>query len=360
MEHLPKYKSLTDFAIPELIAEQLDAFDLAGIHSERVMEFDAKQARSKLQTKEGQAVIAADFGGDKGISQLFIVQNGQLIPDNRYHDYIQGNDGDGYLESLEKTAAFATKHNLPVGLSWGAPLNGTKPLYHDKIKHFLTKLSKKYNGDLAAIFSTLQICLKDGPAGLLGSLIEDEPAQSAESVLFAINGGGLGIAALANGIIYATEAGHVKAAPALNTYHQTTPCRVFGAHYVCLENIGANKVGIESQWQIVTGNNLSAREIEARYNQGDELAAKLYDHSALVDTHVILGSAKAFNIDLVNPSSLIIGHGGAFKFPHYGDRIQQILGQALRTTPKLIMSKDYGNSTSNACLDGAAYGALLA
>ncbi len=353
-------KAITEFAISKLLDTQLEKFDLKSIHSERVMAFDPEHALSALHAQEGRSVIGADFGGDKGVTRLFTVQNGHLMPNDGYNDYVQGTDGDGYLESFEKTAAYAKEHDIPVGLAWGAPLNGTKPLYHPKMKNFLAALDAKYDGDFAGVFSTLRLCINDGPAGLISGAIEANRTHSAKSILFPINGGGYGMAALVNGIIYSTEGGHVEAVPELNTYHQTTPCGVYDAGYVCIENIGSSKGGVEAQWKLLTGESLRAIDIEGRYKAGDTLAAELYEHSALVTAHLILGTANAYDIDLSDASSVIVGHGGAFKFPHYGERVQQILAGSIKSTPQLIMTKDYGDPTSNACLDGAAYGAILA
>lgn len=74
-----------------------------------------------------------------------------------------------------------------------------------------------------------------------------------ESVMFPINGGGLGMAALVRGGLFATEAGHVEAIPELNMYGQDVACGVYGAAYICLERLGANKAGIESRWEAKYG-----------------------------------------------------------------------------------------------------------
>ncbi len=56
---------------------------------------------------------------------------------------------------------------------------------------------------------------------------------------------------------------------------------------------------------------------------------------------------------------LSLVHGGAFKFPAYGERIQQILSGNSETKPNIIMTKDFGNAESNACLDGVAIATVL-
>lgn len=351
---------LTAREVPPLLAMQLAEFSMESIHAHQVMEFYPRQALERLEALEGRQVIGADFGGDKGVTKLFTVTGGQLVISDQYEDYVQGSHGDGYLESLEKTARFVAERDIPVGISWGAPLEGTRPLDHPKAVNFLGGLRQKYQGDFAKLLPTLRSCINDGPAGVISGAIEANRSHAATAVLLPINGGGLGMAVIADGKVYATEAGHVEAVDELNSYGQAAACGVFEAKYLCLEHLGANKAGIEAQWQQLTGHHLPAKEIEDRYKAGDNLAAELYDHSALVVAHMVQGTARAFNIDLSSELSLVVGHGGAFKFPQYGERVRQILSAATAGDVKLIMTKDYGDPQSNACLDGAAIAALTA
>jgi predicted NBD/HSP70 family sugar kinase len=338
------YTPITDSPVPDLIQSQL---------AEQIADFNPEEAFTRLKSKEGQRVIGADFGGDKGLTQLYVIKNGRLTIDDSYKDYVQSTHGDGYLESLEKTAAFATTQNIPVGISWGAPLDGTKPLYHPKADHFLKELKAKYDNDFKNIVPTLTACQNDGPAGLISGIIEVGSNKNIDSVLFPINGGGLGMAALVRNGIYATEAGHVEAEHALNTYGQEVECGVYGATYICLEKLGANKSGIEAQWE-ARHEFMRARDIEDRFKEGNVFAGDLYDHSAWIVAHIIVGTAQALNINLVSDTTAIVGHGGAFKFPNYGERIQQIIEKYTGKTPLLIMTQNYGTKDTNACLDGAA------
>lgn len=354
------YQPLTELNVPNLYETQITMLTREAMHAHEVMPFHPEASVSKLLSCEGQQVIGADFGGDKGVTKLFTVRNGQLVISDEYEDYVQGDGGEGYLQSFERTAAFATERHIPVGISWGAPLDGSRPLPGPKFAMFNQAITERYGGDFANLLPTLRSCINDGPAGLISGAIEAYRTRGATTVLLAINGGGLGMAILADDMIYAAEPGHTEAIPELNTHAQAKPCGVFDADFVCLETLGANKAGIEAQWQQITGEYLSARDIEDRYKQGNELGKELYDHSALVVAHMIAGTARAFGIDLTDRSTVVVGHGGAFKFPHYGERIQQILSKATDAPVALIMTKDYGDSRSNACLDGAALAALLA
>lgn len=354
------YTPLTNLNVPPLLDEQLAVFTPESIHAQKVGRFNPSEALAALHTKEGERVIGADFGGDKGVTQLFEVRDGRLVISNGYSDYVQGDHGANYLQSLERTAAFAQEHSIPVGISWGTVLNGTRPSYHPKSEKFLQELQDTYDGDFAALLPTMRACLNDGPAGAISGALEAERTNTVDSLLFPINGGGLGMAVLENGTLYATEAGHSEGIDALNDYRQTTPCGIFGAKFVCLETLGANKAGIEAQWQELRNQYLRAKDIEDRYKEGDELAGQLYDHSALVVAHMIAGTAQAFDIDITDSRAAIVGHGGAFKFPYYGERIVQILTQHFGAMPEIIMTKDYCDPNSNACMEGAAIAAITA
>lgn len=358
-ETSPNLLSLIENPIPRIDHDQIEKFTRESIHADAVTSLDLEQAANALAKKEGSLVIGADFGGDKGVTQLFVIKNGQLIPDERYSDFVQGDYGEKFLESLEKTAKFAKENNIPVGISWGAPLDGTKPQYHPKMKAFHAVLQEKYQGDFAVLLPTLAACYNDGPAGLISGALEAKRQYSSDTILFPINGGGLGLAALVNGEVISTESGHIEAVPSLNTYNRTGECGVFGSKYVCLEMLGANKAGIEAQWEALTGSRISAKVIEDKYREGDTLAADLYDHSAWVVSHMVLGAAKALGIDTGNNSTAIVAHGSAFKFPGYGSRIQQIITNETGSKLGFIMTKDYIAPSSNACLDGAAYAAVI-
>jgi predicted NBD/HSP70 family sugar kinase len=349
---------LTDLPINILHDSQLEKFSRNSIHVERIIDFDPEAAVKALGVKEGKRVIAADYGGDKGITRVFEVKNGRLVQAQDFRDDVHGNDGEGYLASLKKAAQFADDNSLPFGISWGGPLDGSKLLFHPKAKIFYNQLKEEFDGDLSKLSPNVKISLNDGPAGLVSAAVEAYRQFKADSVIFIINGGGIGLGILKDGSIYATEAGHVEGINELNLYNQQTPCGVFNSTYVCLERLGANKTGIESHWETKTGHYLRAKDIEDRYIAGDSFAAALYDNSADVVSHVIAGSARAIGIDLSNATTAVVCHGGAFKFPHYGKRINQILDNHLGNKINLILTKDFTNKDSNACLDGAAIAAL--
>lgn len=351
---------ITDLPIPNLNPEQLQEFTADSIHAEFAANFDVKDASTTLDTLEGQHVLGADFGGDKGVSQLFQVQQGKLIPVDGYRDEIQGDDGAGYVASIKKTAAYAEEHNIPFGISWGGPMDGSKLLYHPKANTFIRELTDEFDGDLKNISPSITSAINDAPAGLIAGAVEAYHQFQAESIVFIINGGGIGCSYLKDKAIYATEAGHVRGIDAFNIYNQTDQCGVFNQTFVCVERLGANKAGIEAQWQLLQGERLSARVIENKYKEGNALAGELYEHSAIIVAHTVQGLANVTDIDLRSPKSAVVCHGGGFKFPQYGARVKQLLDTYNDTSVQLIMTNDFSDPRSNACLDGAAIAALVA
>ncbi len=357
----PTAELLTDRPLLSFQTEQLDLFNLQSIHAQEVRKLDIAKSVSRLTEQQGKRVLGSDFGGDKGIVRLFEVINGSLMLVDDYADDIQGNDGEGYLACIEKAASYAESQSIPFGISWGGPIKGTVLEYHPKAKIFMQKIQAKYQSDLANISPAVTACLNDGPAGLLKGALAAYTKHQATNIFFIINGGGIGLGVLANGSMFATEAGHVEGIDALNSYQQSSKCGLFGATYTCLEHLGANKAGIEVQWQqLHNGEYLRAIDIEARYKEGDKLAAELYDHSALIVAHIIEGAAQAFSVNVHSSETIVVGHGGAFKFPGYGERIAHLLAGVQNKPLKLIMTKDFTDPNSNACLEGAAFAAITA
>ena len=348
---------LTDRPILPLLQEQIDLFQLDNIHSVEELTFDAAVAKDRLIQLEGKLLLGADFGGDKGVVRLFKVLSGALIPQEGYKDDIQGNLGAGYVETLKRAAAFAEQYAIPFGISWGGPIQNGIPLFHPKATVFLDELMQQFGGNIKSISPAITSIINDGPAGAISGSLESYARFRCPNTIFVINGGGLGSSTVVNGIVHAEEAGHVEAVAALNTYNQTTVCGVYDAQYVCVERIGANKAGIESQWEAKTGSYMRARDIEDRYKEGDRFAGDLYEHSAVVVAHMILGIANCYDISLTDGQTAVVANGGAFKFPHYGERVAQLLTSYTGKKPSFILAKDYVSPESNACLDGAAIAA---
>jgi predicted NBD/HSP70 family sugar kinase len=354
-----KFPQLLQREIAELNQDQIDLFSFKKIHAKSASIFDAQNAVNILKDKVGSKVLGIDIGGDKLLAQSYTVTPEGLSVDELYHEKQKIQDGAGYLESLEKAALFTREQSIPAGISVGLPLEGTKPPRDsDKLSALVDGLNSKYDGDFSKLPFDKLVCLNDAPAGLIsGALHANLIFKDINTVIYIINGGGIGAAVLKDNAITATEAGHIEVIADLNKYQVQHECGVFGAKYVCLESVASNKSGIEQIWHQETGSAIAALEIEKRFteNQPDgNFALELYDYSAYVLAHVIKGLAKSLDIDLKNPSVAVVGHGGAFKFPNYGARIAQILESNGEKT-NLILTKDFSD---NACAEGAAIAAL--
>lgn len=362
MTHSPAQQTtLLDQEIPLLDKTQLQLFQYDKLRVIDEGEFDLQHALDSLHNNIGKHVIGIDIGGDKAVTQLFKVSDQGLTVDESLSDFRQDENGVGYLESLERTAAFAKENNIPVGLSLGVPMNGSKPANPKKLPVLYEGL-RPYGYDFSVLIPTLKACLNDGPAGLISGAMHANLTlpNTPRYIVYIINGGGIGAAVLKNGKIFATEAGHtIPVSEQLNRYSVTRQCGVFDATHVCFELVASNKKGIEAIWHDKTGERLSAIAIEKRFTQHEEkgdLALELYGYSAFMIAHVVKGLASAFAMPVDDPSFIFIGHGGAFKFPEYGSRIKQILDH---NTPDANINTLLTNTyTKNACLDGAALYAI--
>ncbi len=354
--------TLLELDVPSLNSDQLAQFKYNNLHISDGGLFNLQRALDGLRHKVGHYVIGIDIGGDKAATQLFKVSHQGLIADESFSDFRQNESGQGYIESLERTAAFAKENNIPVGLSIGIPMQGSKTADKTKLPA-LQRALRKYSNDFSILIPHLTACLNDGPAGLMSGAIHTHLLGSTEinQIIYIVNGGGIGAAVLKDGKIFAVEAGHtIPVIDELNKYHDQRECGIFGATHLCFELAASNKQGIEAIWERKTGTRLSAIAIEKRFTQAEEygdLALELYDYSALMIAHLIKGLGTVFDMTVSDPAFAFIGHGGAFKFPDYGSRISQILTKdMLGKNVSMLLTNSY---SENACLDGAALSAII-
>lgn len=352
---------LTRFEVSPLYSEQLAKFTMDSIRATPVMNFDPAEALVKLglEKLQEEPVVCVDIGGDTVAAGLAWLSGDTLVFDEQFKKEHKSTDGAGYLAMLEEISHYATGHGFPVGVSYAGPIADSKPLAGQNVQTFMSELNAIYDCDFANLFPTLAVVRNDAPAGLISGALQAKKEQPVTTnVIYIINGSGLGGAALAGygNELYAAEPGHIAVIPKLNPEEQQKACGFMGNEYTCIENIAGSKAGIENIWLRNTGEALTGRELEDRYKAGDDSVAHLYNDSAVLVAHAAQGIANAFNFDLASKATVVVGHGGAFKFPEYGNRVQQVLEYSLGQQPRLLMTKDY---SSNACLDGAALSALL-
>ena len=350
---------LTQQPVPGFCEAQLAKFtDMDSIHAEPDGPFNPAEVLLQLQQMVGKAVVSFECGGGSVRGQSLVVnKEGRTEPNGKYKAEIKSDDGDGFLEKIEEIADYARTNELPVGMAYGGPIDGSKPKFHPKISILMKALQEKYDGDFANIFSTPFTVLNDGPAGIMSAAVEARSHQTDDpTVFYMINGGGLGIGVYKGNQRYSTEAGHTEAVPEFNPYGVTRPCGIYG-DYPCLENIISNKQGIEKQWLEQTGERLNGKEIEDKLRARDIFSAELFELVAQVQANMIYGTAKVFDVDIDDPTVEVIAHGGAIRTPGLKERTAQILWQDKSTSRQITFTEDYH---PNACEDGAAIAALLA
>lgn len=352
--------SLLNLPVPLLLTNQLEKFTFDSIFARDKGSFDPNEAKKVLVQSAGRKVIAIDMGGGTFRYTIFkIDKGGNMIP--LEEKIIYGKYGKGFLELLEKISKKATKEHLHVGISTaGSGLEGTKLMSSRNMRTLISDLKEKYSSDFKNIFHKLKVVLlNDAVAGLIGSsCFATEKYPETKTVMFEINGTGYGQAVLTNSKIFATEVGHVEIVSELNPFNQDEPCGSLGNNFTCIERVAASGAGIEAIWQKQTDENLDGKEISKRYQEGDHLAKQLYDNSARLMAHGIIGTANVLNL-FKNAKSLeqttIVLHGGCSKVPFYPERLKQILEKNLKKEIKLIVFKEGKNPS----LEGAAIASLI-
>lgn len=353
MPNNSEFEKWLEQEIPTIPQDQIDKFsDFDSIHAAITGEFSPSDLAEKLSQKVGSKVIGIDSGGGSIRGGVYRIEpDGSLATTSEYSEKTEAENGEGFLSLLERYAAYARENNLPVGISYGGPLEGSRPIYHPKIPELMDELGKKYKGDFANIFTTPLSVLNDGPAGLIrGVDMVYRSGIENPIVFYLINGGGLGLAVYKDGVLYSTEAGHVECAPGLNAENADRPCGIYG-NYVCLENVISNKQGMERQWLAKTGNFLTGKEIEDKFRDKDPLAQALFEQVATAQAAMIQGVANVFDVEIDDPRFSIVVHGGMERTPNIRKRTAQILWQNKSPYKNILFTEEFD---PNACMYGAA------
>jgi predicted NBD/HSP70 family sugar kinase len=349
-----KRRTLADLEVPSLIDSQLARFTPESIQATMTRRFDSRAVLQTLSATAEAHVMAVDMGGDKLIAAAYAARGGVLAQEGPPL-VSRGMAGAGYLDLLEEVAGLARARSLPMGISFAGPVQGSQILAGLNIPTFFTDFQSRYGGDFSRLYPMAMV-VNDGEAGLIAAALEAmRHYPQTRNVLLAINGSGLNCATFKGDTILSAEAGHVAVEAELNPFGQTKPCGMMGATYVCLENVAASRAGIEDLWSRQRDEALSGREIAAAYRAGDELALQLYADSAWVTAHMVKGTAKALGVEEWD-RTVVVGHGGTFRVPSYGEHLRAILEKELAIKTPLLVTADF---SANACLDGAAIVALF-
>ncbi|MFZ2024894.1 MAG: ROK family protein [Microgenomates group bacterium] len=361
----PQIDKLSLLPIPDIRNDQLALFTEDSIMARTVEPFDAGSAMEKIRKHEGERIVSIDFGGDKATVIPYEVRFGSLVAiEQQVKTEKKVKDGANYLPFFERIAREAENTNTGVAISYGGPLEGTKPISIPNATDLFHLMQEKYHGDFQELFPTLLIANNDAQAGIKTAaiaaqkqLIQEGLLDTNGSILFPINGGGDGLAALINGYIIAMEVGHVPVIDALNPYHQKTPCGMLGRSYVCIERVAASGAGIEAIWLQQMGQRLSGKEISGLYQYGDTFARDLYNNAALLFAHGLIGAANINGIMKTPTDTAIAYHGGGFRVKGLMERTTQIIAKQRGFAPPTLFSDNF---SVNGCAEGAVIAALCA
>lgn len=358
-ERIRNLNILTLLPVPEMSLVQLQEFNLESLLARPSGKIELLQAAIKLKYSQDQEILAIDIGGTALKALVVSVKEGGVIEIDESQQIIfdKIGDGDNYLEALQKIAEMYP--NLPVAVSSAGVVENNALIACANASALVEPLLQA--GNFSGIFKKTVPLMNDAEAvvvaGAVGVAMRDQRARPTIGYIKSGGIGGAGIDALGNRI--SLEPGHIPVIDkGLNPNNVTTLCHLFPEprwDHVCLEKIAASGAGIEPQWEKLTGQRLSGKEIAEEMYGGDFLALQLYNTSALISAHIIEGIRVSLNFPLED--TVVVLSGGAFKTHGMADRIRQILtkhGQPM----ELIRASDLG--FSNAGMAGLAISALMA
>jgi hypothetical protein len=179
-----------------------------------------------------------------------------------------------------------------------------------------------------------------------------------KKVIYLINGGGIGGAALdADGTMISMEPGHIRAARELNHLKITSLCDFMEQkfapmkkRFACIEKIGAIGAGIVEQWQWLKGKKLDGIEIAEKMYGGDKTALELFSDLTVISAHAAAGMIQALGFS--PEDTTIVLHGGGFKASGVVERMRAILAKHYNSQDVSLLPL-----SENGCLRGVAIAA---
>ncbi len=361
----PRFIDASDLLLvkppPLFTPEQMARYTPESVFVRHAGFFDPSAALDRLHDPEiqGKHFIGIDIGGDKFVSQEYAIDNNTLSPQYNYGPYsMEARKGEEakYLDFLEVLA----ESRMPVGLSIAGPVDGTRIIELPNLPILKKAMQDRYAGDFANL--GINAVANDAVAVTMGSAVAAvDLSPHTRNVIVGINGGGWGGAVWKDGEIYAAEMGHTPADPMINPFDEeyAEACGVNGATFTCLEKVAASGAGIERLWERIQGEKLDGREIAKLLKYADYVALQLYDYATTGTAMGLLGFADVFDMKGDAEGTAYLLHGGAFRVPHFGQRVEQILEANLGYKPHVIYTESV-SPTQNIGLDGAAIAALMA
>ncbi len=348
--------------IPDISPSQIEAFTLESLLARITGKLGPLHAADILQQNTGRELLVFDIGGTAMKSVIAKVSgDGKVIEDESQERVIESEEkGENYLAELKKT-----RHDYPnlyTAVSTTGVVDGGSLVACPNLGNFVEQLKKAggfqtvLGGGDVPVMNDAQAGLIAGAVGVTLKNVREEVSPMAKPVIYIINGGGIGGAVMdKDGILWATEPGHVQLVSVLNPNEVSGSCGLNGRQYTCVEKIGASGAGIEKQWEKKFGQRLDGKLIAERMYHGDEYALNLYNVASTATAHIVAGMMSAMKII---PSEVsVVLHGGFFKTESVIERMKQILNQYYGQDIDLVSAKNLG--FSNACIAGAAIAALI-
>lgn len=344
---------LSTVPIPEMYPSQIEAYTPSSLRVRETGVLDPMHAIGVLKENRGREMLVFDFGATAMKYCIAQISSDGSIALDKSRSYAIENEGEGrnYMDGLIQ----ASKQfpHLPTAVSTAGIVENNELVESPNLPTFVEDLRKA--GGFSKVLGMKVPVMNDGQAGLIAAAVGVASKYNCiKPVIFLINGGGIGGAIMdANGVLYATEPGHIPVISELNPFGVTRACEVDGSQSVCLERVGASGEGIEQQWEDTYGQKLDGKSIAEKMYSGDIYALRLIDNATQITAHAIAGMAYAMRIPL--PELSIVLHGGFFNTVGAIDRIGQILKKQYGDKIDLIPTQELG--FSNACMTGLAIAA---
>ena len=361
----PNAFRLTNIEVPPVVDEQLALFTPEALQIQDGIPFDPSTVLSQLLSFEGKHLIAIDIGGHKiAIREGYFVQGRFTIDGGsvlNVDEPIQG-DGENYLTVLEHLAKVTRGRELPVSISTAGLVEKTSLRWSPNATGTVEQLNRRYQGDFANLFGEGMVAVMNDAIAALkrGAVTFKQMDKNIQNVILIIFSSGLGGAELWNNSIFPQEPGHVRAVDSLNPFQVQTPCKVH-PEFVCLENISASGA-LEKTYPVIHGDQRTGEELSEIYQNGlgNSVARWLYERSAFVYAHAVLGMSLRHGLlsRSEEGKTAIAFHGGATRVPDFAERVMQIVDHHIGFTPQFLKTHEACPETGNACLDGAAIGAI--
>jgi predicted NBD/HSP70 family sugar kinase len=348
---------LTRIPSPGLSREQLSLFTRDSLRATAGGRFSTAEAK-----RANGNVWVVDIGGTALKAYPVTVENGSTSLSSQDGIIVECEDGGckTYMEALTEIGKRASESGLPVGISTAGIVRENELVDSPNLPNFTREL--KEAGGFPRLLGKRLVVSNDARAGLLTGAVEAaEIDPTRHRVIYLINGGGIGGAALdADGSIISMEPGHIRAVRELlgngtNNSHCDFMERKYAPiqeRFACIEQVGAMGAGVVEQWQKLTGIKLEGRKIAERMYNGDKTALALIQDLVVASAHAAAGMMDALGY---SPSdTTIVLHGGGFK--PFG--VVESMGA--------ILKKHYNSQnvrllqlSGNGCLKGVAIEAAM-